>query len=355
MLIETDALIVGAGPIGLFTVFQLGLHGIQAQLVDVLDHAGGQCVELYADKPIYDIPALPVCTGQELTERLLQQIRPFSPQFHFGQQVSALQPQADGRWLVQTTRQRRAHQRFLARSVIIAAGVGAFVPKEIKLDGLSDFEGRQLFYRLDPAARFAGRRVVVYGGEDAAVAAALALARPGPQQAASVTLIHRRDVLQADEAALAELAALRQSGCIRFVAAQIGGLERSSSAPEARMHGLTLDTPEGNSLSLPLDDLLVCLGISPKLGPLSDWGLAMERKQLSIDPARFATSAPGVYAVGDIVHYPGKKKLIVSGFHEATLAAFAVAAQLQPDQSGVLQYTTSSVLLQQRLGVRPLG
>lgn len=355
MLIETDALIVGAGPVGLFTAFQLGLHGIQAHLVDVLDQAGGQCVELYRDKPIYDIAAVPVCTGQELTERLLQQIQPFSPNFHFSQQVSALERHNDGRWLVQTTQSGRPHQRFLSRSVVIAAGVGAFVPKGIKIDGLADFEGRQLFYRLDPAARFAARRVVVYGGEDAAVRAAIALARPGPQQAASVTLVHRRDVLQAEADALSDLAALRASGQVRFIAAQISGIERQRHAAHDLISALRLDLPDGSSQTLPLDDLLVCLGISPKLGPLTEWGLAMQRKQLDIDPATFSTSAPGVYAVGDIVHYPGKRKLIVSGFHEATLAAYAVAAQLHPDQPDVQQYTTSSALLQQRLGRPPLG
>lgn len=352
---ETDALVVGAGPIGLFTVFQLGLQGIAAQVVDVLEHAGGQCVELYADKPIYDIPALPVCTGQQLTDRLLQQIRPFAPQFHFGQQVSTLQRQADGRWLVQTTRQHRVQQTFLTRTLVIAAGVGAFVPRELKIDGLADFEGRQLHYRLDPAARFAGRRVVVFGGEDAAVAAAIALARPGTQQAAQVTLVHRRDVLQADATGLAELTALRLAGRVHFVAGQISGIDRSGTAPDDRLVALALDTPDGNTLTLPLDDLLACTGISPKLGPLTDWGLAMERKQLTVDPATFATSASGIYAVGDIVHYPGKKKLIVSGFHEATLAAFAVTAQLHPEQSQVLQYTTSSALLQRRLGVSVQG
>lgn len=352
---QTDALIVGAGPIGLFTVFQLGLQGIRADVVDVLDHAGGQCVELYADKPIYDIPALAVCSGQELTDRLLQQISPFAPRWHWGQQVSSVQRQADGRWLVQTTRGHTELQRFLCRSLFIAAGVGAFVPKPLPIPELATFEGRQLFYRLAAAKRLAGRRVVVVGGDHDAVTAALSLARSGAQQAASVTLVHRRDVLQADEAALTELAQLRQSGRIQFVAGQITGFEHSGADPDARLTRLLIDTPEGTTLSLELDDVLVCLGISPKLGPISDWGLAMQRKQLLVDAATCATSEAGIYAVGDIVHYPGKKKLIVSGFHEATQAAFAAAAQLQPDQAEVLHYTTSSRLLQQRLGLLPPG
>jgi thioredoxin reductase (NADPH) len=342
-VIETEALVIGAGPVGLFQVFQLGLQGIAAQVVEVLDEPGGQCIELYADKPIYDIPGVPRCTGRELTQQLLQQIAPFSPQFHFGQQVETLARQPDGRWLVGTSTQ----QQFLTRSVVIAAGVGAFVPKELKVDGLSRFLGQQLFYRLKPAAAFAGRHVVVLGGEDAAVASALALTQPGPHQASSVTLVHRRDVLQASDDELSQLAARRAAGQIRFQAGQITGIRTEDN----RLSAVIVATPEDQTLTLPLDMLLVCQGISPKLGPITQWGLAMERKQLSVDPATMATSEIGIFAVGDVVSYPGKKKLILCGFHEATLAAFAAAALLHPEQSSVLQYTTSSALLQQRLGV----
>ena len=346
-MIETDALVIGAGPVGLFAVFELGLQGIAAQVVDVLDEPGGQCIELYPDKPIYDIPGLPRSTGRELTHNLLAQIAPFKPGFHFNQQVDTLERQADGRWLVGTQTNNQPAAQFLARSVIVAAGVGAFVPKELKVDGLSAFLGSQLFYRLKPAQTFAGRAVVVVGGEDAAVSAALALAQPGPDQARSVTLLHRRDVLQASDADLDTFNALRAVGQIQFLAGQVTGLQTQS----ARLTGITINTPEDQTLLLPLERLLVCQGISPKLGPVAQWGLAMERKQLTVDTATFATSERGIFAIGDVVTYPGKKKLIVSGFHEATLAAFAVAALIDPDASGVLQYTTSSALLQQRLGV----
>ncbi|MBP9906417.1 MAG: NAD(P)/FAD-dependent oxidoreductase [Rhodoferax sp.] len=345
-VIETDALVIGAGPVGLFQVFQLGLQGIKAQVVDVLDEAGGQCIELYADKPIYDIPALPSCTGRQLTQRLLQQIAPFSPDFHFGQQVSALQ-QTDGRWLATCRRTHTPALQFLTRSVFIAAGVGAFVPKELKVDGLAEFAGTQLFYRAQPPEQFAGQEVLIVGGEDAAVASAITLAAPGPQQARRVTVLHRRDVMQADASALQRFATLRKAGLIHFVAGWVNTIQTRGE----RLTAVQIGTPDDGAATIPLDRLLVCQGISPKLGPVADWGLAMERKQLCVNPETFATSAPGVYAVGDVVTYPGKKKLIVCGFHEATLAAFAAAQQLYPQDSGVLQYTTSSALLQQRLGV----
>jgi thioredoxin reductase (NADPH) len=345
--IDTDALVIGAGPVGLFQVFQLGLQGIHAHVVDVLGEPGGQCIELYPDKPIYDIPGIARCTGRELTQRLLQQVAPFKPAFHFNQQVSAIDQQPDGCWLITSSAGSSAGQQFLTRTLFIAAGVGAFVPKELKLDGLAPMLASQLFYRAAPPEATAGKTVLIVGGEDAAVANAIALAEDGPSHAKSVTLVHRRDVLQASTDALARLAELRAAGRINFLAGQITGID----VTEARLRSVTLNTPEDQNLPLPLDTLLVCMGVSPKLGPVAQWGLTMERKQLTVDTASFATSAPGIYAVGDVNTYPGKKKLIVCGFHEATLAAFAAASYLNPQASGVLQYTTSSALLQQRLGV----
>jgi len=238
-------------------------------------------------------------------------------------------------------------EQFLARTVVVAAGVGAFVPKELKIDGLDTFLDQQLFYKAPPPQLVSDKAIVVVGGEDEAVAQAITLAQAG--QARSVTLVHRRDVLQASPAALAEFAALRSAGRIHFQAGQVTGIETS----DQHLTGLTLSTPQDQTLSLALDVLRVCQGISPKLGPLSQWGLAMERKQLTVDTATFATSAPGIFAVGDVITYPGKKKLIVCGFHEATLAAFAAAALVNPQASSVLQYTSSSALLQQRLGILP--
>lgn len=343
--IDTDALVIGAGPVGLFQVFQLGLQGLHAQVVDVLGEPGGQCIELYPDKPIYDIPGTVCCSGRELTQQLLTQLAPFKPGFHFNQQVNGLSRQGDGRWLVTT-----AQQRFCARTVFIAAGVGAFVPKELKIEGLNVFLGSQFFYRTAPPAATAGKNVVIVGGEEEAITSALALTENGPAQAQSVTLVHRRDVLQASPPALERLATLRKNGKLNFLAGQLTGI----GVTDGHLSSVALSTPEDQTVNLSLDTLLVCMGVSPKLGPLTQWGLAMERKQLSVDPASFATSEPGIYAVGDVNTYPGKKKLILCGFHEATLAAFAAASYLNPQASRVLQYTTSSALLQQRLGVSAL-
>jgi len=343
--IQTDALIIGAGPVGLFQVFQLGLQEIQAHVIDSLPHAGGQCAELYPDKPIYDIPALPLCTGRELVERLLQQIRPFGAQFHFGQHVSTLRRDADGRFFVETDQ----GTCFLATTVFIAAGVGAFLPRTLKVDGMAQFEGSQLFYGVDDAARFAGKHLVIVGGEDAAVDWAIQFASQGPQRAASVTLLHRRDALQAAPASLERLRALREAGQLQFMVGQITGYEASG---EARLGGIKVTGTDAVTRVLPLDALLVFLGLSPKLGPVADWGLDLERKQLVVNTETFSTNVPGIFAVGDINTYPGKKKLILSGFHECTLAAFGAAAIVFPEKGKIhLQYTTTSPKLHKVLGV----
>lgn len=344
-MIETDALIVGAGPVGLFQVFQLGLQDIRAHVVDSLPFAGGQCAELYADKPIYDIPGLPATTGRELVERLQQQIAPFHAPMHLGDEVAALARQPDGRFLVETRRGRR----FLAKTVFIAAGIGAFQPKPLRVDGLAAFEGTQLHYRLDDPARFKGREVVVVGGIDVALEAAARLADPAnPDRPAHLTLVHRRDVFQAAPAAVDRVHALCDAHAMRFSAGVVGGIETGA---DGRLAAVKLLGGDGVTRVLPLDDLVVLQGLSPRLGPIADWGLALERKQLVVDTAQFQTSEPGIFGVGDIVHYPGKKKLILCGFHEATLAAFAAAAIVHPDEPVHLQYTTTSPKLHRLLGV----
>jgi len=340
--IETDALVIGAGPVGLWQVFQLGLQDIRCHVIDALPRGGGQPAELYPGKPIYDIPGLPVCSGQELMDRLQQQVRPFSPTLHLGQTVAALNGRDDGRFDVLTS----ADTAFVARSVFIAAGVGAFQARPLKLDGIEGFEGRQVFHRPQDAAAFAGRHVVVHGGEEMAVDWALRLIDAATPPA-SVTLLHRRDVFQADEADLARLQTLTAEGRLRRCIGQPIGLQVS----DGHLTGIQVVTPEDETRVQPLDTLLVCLGLSPRLGPIADWGLVMDRKQLVVDTAGFETSVPGIYAVGDINTYPGKKKLILCGFHEATLAAFAAAARLFPEQRTLLQYTTTSPKLHRLLGV----
>ena len=343
-VIETDALVIGAGPVGLFQVFQLGLHAIQAQVVDALPQPGGQPVALYPDKPIYDIPALPVVSGQALADALQRQAAPFAPRYHLGQRVQTLAPHGDGRWRLATD----AGTSFVARCVFIAAGVGAFEPRRLRLDGLPALEGVSVFHHPPAPARWAGQRLVIVGDGDAALDAALRASDPHQgEAAASVLLVHRRDAFSATPERVAALRARVASGAMRFVVGQISGFEAQGPA----LRALTLTPPEGDDQRLPADRLLVLQGLSPRLGPIADWGLALERKLLPVSPETFATAAPGIFAVGDINHYPGKRKLIVCGFHEATLAAFAAAALLAGGQPVPLQYTTSSSRLHALLGV----
>ena len=349
-VIETDALIIGAGPVGLFQVFQLGLLEIKAQVVDALPYVGGQCIELYADKPIYDIPATPVCTGRELTANLLKQIEPFGASFHLGQLVSVLEQRADGRFFVETS----TGTAFLAKTIVLAAGVGAFQPKLLKIDGLEKFastEHAQLFYSVGQAASFAGKQLVIVGGDDTALGWASHFAEAGPEQAKSVTLLHRRDVLQAEPEAIARFKAACDARAMNFVVGQITGYEEQ----DGKLSAALVTDVDGQTRPLALDALLVLLGLSPKLGPVAQWGLAMERRQVQVDTEKFSTSIAGIFAVGDINTYPGKKKLILSGFHECTLAAFGAAALLFPEKKILLEYTTSSSRLHRLLGVEDQG
>lgn len=341
--IETDAVIVGAGPAGLFQVFELGLLEIQAHVIDSLPQAGGQCVELYADKPIFDIPAVPVCTGQELTDRLLQQAAPFGACFHFGEEVSTVRPLPDGRFFVAT----RQGTRLLSRTVFIAGGVGSFQPRLLNVSGLERFNDTQVFYRVRDPAQFAGQHLVIVGGGDAALDWALHFAQPGPHRAASVVLVHRRDDFRAAPAQVAKMRALCAAQQMQFVAAQVTGFEEAAG----RLQQLKLTAGDGVTRTLPLDSLLVFFGLSPRLGPIAEWGLGIDRKQIVVDTAKFETSVPGIFAVGDINTYPGKKKLILSAFHEATLAAYGAAPYVFPDRRTVLEYTTSSTRLHRVLGV----
>jgi thioredoxin reductase (NADPH) len=347
--LKTDALIIGAGPAGLFQVFELGLREISAHVIDALPFAGGQCVELYGDKPIYDIPALPACTGRELTDRLLEQIRPFAPAFHFDQLVSHVGRADDGRFEVRT----RAGLRFDCGAIVLAAGVGAFVPRTLKVPGLEAFEGRQLFHHAErvPADALAGKHVLVSGATEQALAFATRLAgdipRGAPGAPARATLIHRRDVFDAADDTIAAFRSACDSGALHFVAGQPTGLQVDGD----RLGALTLLDATGATVSLPVDTVVVLQGLSPKLGPLADWGLALERRQVQVETAKFATSVPGLFAIGDVVHYPGKQRLILSAFHEATLAAAGVAGHLSPGDDGPIEYTTSSPRIHKLLGV----
>ena len=336
---EADAVIIGAGPVGLFQVFELGLLEIKAHVIDALPEIGGQCIELYPDKPIYDIPAVPVCTGRELVRNLLKQIEPFKPQFHLGQEVTSLEQQGDGRFLLTTSE----NKSFLSKTVFIAAGVGAFQPRLLNLEGIEPLVGQQVFYHVKQPEQFIGKRIVICGGGDAALDWALYFANT----AASVTLIHRRNEFKAAPQSIAKMRELCDQGKIQLLIGQITELQ----IQDGMLTSIAVEDIDGATQSLALDDLLIFFGLSPKLGPIADWGLDIDRRQIAVDTEKFQTSTPGIYAVGDINIYPGKKKLILSGFHEAALAAFAAVAYLNPEKPIQLQYTTTSTKLHKALGV----
>ena len=341
--IETDAVIVGAGPVGLFQVFELGLLEIKAHVVDSLSYPGGQCIELYPDKPIYDIPAVPMCTGKELTDNLLKQIEPFGATFHLGQEVTVLRKQDDGRFFVETSK----GTRFLTKTVFIAGGVGSFQPRTLKLDGIEKFIDTQLFYRVRNPAQFAGKNLVIIGGGDSALDWTMNFVQDGPHKAESVILAHRRDAFRAAPASVAKMHELCEAHEMQFIVGQASGFEEEGG----RLTKLKITGGDGVTRVVPLDMLLVFFGLSPKLGPIADWGLGVDRKQLVVDTEKFETTVPGIFAVGDINTYPGKKKLILSGFHEAALAAFGAAPYVFPEKRILLQYTTTSPKLHKVLGV----
>lgn len=346
-VIETDALVIGAGPVGLFQAFQLGLQELHSHIVDALPEPGGQCIELYADKPIYDIPALPVASGRELVERLLTQLRPMKPVFHLGQLVSQLHPRDDGRFDVATD----AGTRFVARTVFIAAGVGAFVPRRLMLDEARPFEGGAIVYRAGALDAFGGHGVVVLGDAQDAIDTVIDLAsRDDATRPRSVALLHRRDSFKADAGSIERMRTLCAAGRMSLLIGQPVGFD-AAGTETSTLAALRWIDAEGAVHAQACDRVIALLGVSPKLGPLADWDLGLERKQVPVDTASFETRVPGLYAVGDINHYPGKRKLILSGFHEATLAAFAAAQRLRPDERIATLYTTTSEKLHRLLGV----
>jgi thioredoxin reductase (NADPH) len=341
--IETDAVIVGAGPVGLFQVFELGLLEVKAHVIDSLAYPGGQCIELYPDKPIYDIPAVPVCTGKELTDSLLKQIEPFGATFHYGQEVTTVQKQDDGRFYVETSK----GTQFLTKTIFIAAGVGAFQPRTLKVDGIEAYDGTQLHYRVRNPEQFKDKNLVIVGGGDSALDWALNFAQEGPNKAESVILLHRRDGFKAAPASVAKMKAMCDAHEMQFTVGQITSIEEQ----DGKLTGVKVTGGDGVTRLMPLDMLLVFFGLSPKLGPIAQWSLEIERKQVKVDTEKFSTNVPGIFAVGDINTYPGKKKLILSGFHECALAAFGAMPFIFPDKKVHLQYTTTSPKLHKVLGV----
>jgi thioredoxin reductase (NADPH) len=337
--IQADVVIVGAGPCGLFQIFELGLLGIHTHVVDSLKHPGGQCTELYPEKPIYDIPALPVCGAQELVDRLLEQTKPFNAQFHLGQEVAELKVLEDHTFLLRTSMDTRFH----TRTVIIAGGLGSFQPRKLGVEGAEAFDGRNIHYKVKGAADFIGKRLVIFGGGDSALDWTLELAG----KARSLTLVHRRPEFRAAPASVAKMRDLVASGSMSYVEA----IAHSLVTDGAEFHGVRVKRTEGDLVEIGADHALAFFGLHPKLGPIAEWGLTIDKRAILVDTEKFQTDIPGVFAIGDINTYPGKKKLILSGFHEAALAAFAVASHLNPAKKVPLQYTTTSPIMHKRLGV----
>jgi thioredoxin reductase (NADPH) len=337
--VETDVIIVGAGPIGLFAVFELGLLDLKCHLIDILDRAGGQCTELYPEKPIYDIPGIPLVTGQELTDRLMQQIKPFDAQFHFGEMAKSLHRLEDGRWQLAGD----AGTVLVAPVVVIAAGGGSFVPKRPPIPGIEEYEGKSVFYAVRKIEQLRGRDVLIAGGGDSALDWTLNLA----PVANRLTLVHHRDGFRAAQHSVNRMRELVAEGKINFHVASVKALHGAAGQLEA----VTLAGPDRKEWRHGANAFLPFFGLTIKLGPIAEFGLNLHENLIPVDTAKFETSTPGIFAIGDINSYPGKLKLILSGFHEAALMAQAAFHICRPNEKLRFQYTTSSSSLQKKLGV----
>ncbi|MBI4030343.1 MAG: NAD(P)/FAD-dependent oxidoreductase [Proteobacteria bacterium] len=335
---KTDVIIIGAGPVGLFSVFQLGLLNMKAHVVDILDRPGGQCAELYPEKPIYDIPACPVITGQELIDRLMEQIKPFAPTFHFGQMAEKLEKTTDGYSL--TT---GAGTTIAAKAAVIAAGGGSFVPKKPPLQGLEEYEGRSVFYAVRKMEQFKGKNILIAGGGDSALDWLINL----QPVAKSIAILHRRDEFRGAPDSVNKMRALIAAGKAQMHIAQLSALKGA----DGRLQAVTVKDNDGAERDIPCDALLPFYGLTMKLGPVAEWGVALEKNLIPVGTATFETSLPGVFAIGDINTYPGKLKLILSGFHEAALMAHAAYGYVNPGKKPRFQYSTTSSDIHEKLGV----
>ncbi|HEY1940793.1 MAG TPA: NAD(P)/FAD-dependent oxidoreductase [Roseiarcus sp.] len=341
-IIRTDAIIVGAGPVGLFAVFELGLLDIKAHVIDILPKIGGQCAELYPEKPIYDIPGFPIVTGQELVDNLNRQIHPFAPTFHLGEMVEAFEAlgTADKPLFRLTT---DAGTVLEAKVVVIAAGGGSFQPKRPPTPGVEAYEGSSVFYAVRKMEHFRGRRVLIAGGGDSALDWVLNL----HPIASRVTLVHRRDEFRAAPHSVNAMRALVAEKKMDLAIAQLVGLKGA----DGQLSAVTVRGADQTTFDLECDDLLAFYGLTMKLGPIAHWGLNLHENLIPTDTEKFETNVPGIFAVGDIITYPGKLKLILSGFHEVALAAQRAHHYVYPDKKLLFQYTTSSTSLQRKLGV----
>lgn len=337
--IKTDVLIVGAGPVGLFAVFELGLLDMKAHMVDILDKVGGQCAELYPEKPIYDIPAIPEISGQGLTDALMAQIKPFGPTFHLGEMVEKVERIGNPGFRITTDRGKILE----AKVLVIGAGGGSFQPKRPPINGIEPYEGKSVHYAVRRMEDFRGKRLLVIGGGDSALDWTLNLA----PLASHLTLLHRRNDFRAAPDSVNKMMALVEEGKIDLVLGQVTSLEGDG----AQLAKAIVKTSDGSEFHIACDAMLPFFGLTMKLGPVADWGIDLQGNLIPVETSAFETSEPGVFAIGDINTYPGKLKLILSGFHESALMAQKAHRYVYPDKRLVFQYTTSSTSLQKKLGV----
>ncbi len=340
--IETDVLIIGAGPVGLFAVFELGLVDVRAHLVDILPKIGGQCAELYPEKPIYDIPGFPVITGQGLVDNLMAQIEPFHPTFHLNEMVESMETLGTAeapKFQVRTD----GGTTFTCKAILIAAGGGSFQPKKPPIEGIDAYENTGVFYAVRKMEAFRDRRILIVGGGDSALDWTVNL----QPLAKRLTLLHRRDAFRAAPDSVNKMRALVGDKAMDFELGQVVALK----GPAPRLEAAVVKRDDGSTLEVPCDVLLPFFGLTMKLGPIAHWGLNLHENLIPVDTEKFETSVPGIFAIGDINTYPGKLKLILSGFHESALAAQKVHRYVYPDKKLTFQYTTSSTSLQKKLGV----
>jgi thioredoxin reductase (NADPH) len=340
--IETDVVIIGAGPVGLFAVFELGLLDIKCHLIDILPKVGGQCAELYPEKPIYDIPGFPMVTGQGLVDNLMAQIEPFHPSFHLGEMVESVEtlgtPEAP-RFRVKTD----AGTTFVCKALIVAAGGGSFQPKKPPIENIDAYEGTGVFYAVRKMEMFRRKRVLIVGGGDSALDWTVNL----QPVAKRLTLLHRRDAFRAAPHTVEKMRSLVASGDMDLNLGQVVSLSGKAPVLEA----VVVRRDDGSTFEIPCDVMLPFFGLTMKVGPIAEWGLNLNENLIPVDTEKFETNVPGIFAIGDINDYPGKLKLILSGFHEGALAAQKVHRYVYPDKKLLFQYTTSSTSLQKKLGV----
>ncbi len=333
---KTDTIIIGAGPVGLFAVHQLGIKGLKSIVIDNLDKAGGQCIELYPDKPIYDIPAVPECTGEELTKKLLEQIKPFKAEFYLNERVEEIN-QVNEDWTVKTSKKNE----FVAPNIIIAGGVGSFEPRKLSIKGAERFEDQSLFYAVRDKEKFKNKNLSIFGGGDSALDWALELSKNS-----KVTLIHRRNEFRGAPHTLSQLKKLENEGKVSIkTPCQIISIEG-----EKYITSISIKYDDGKIEKIETDIILSFFGLIMKLGPIAEWGLNMDKKTIEVNSKDFQTNKNGIYAVGDICNYPGKLKLILSGFHEVALASVECFKRARPNEKYRFEFTTSSKAIQERLG-----